>query len=230
MANGQWSCMMSMTIKFSIFRDRRCSYSLAKCEHDCGIPFSRGWGDCSDCLQFLSLYVVGPGDIILSHRDLVSICHCYRRSLTPVSNLLKDKRQQLLVRPFDKEDISFHLITFIYRACSTPWRFRVNQPGVGSRTWCPQLAWGEICLCLKKKKIFHLWHQFRVPNICSSLYLGLLFAGTKCWFVRSKKPGEIPELRHCTSTTGNTRHTKLATLSSLWQNFFTIFTTTIIRW
>ena len=164
-------------------------------------------------------------------------CHswscCYRRSLTPVTNLLKDKRQlwkQLLVRPFDKEDISFHLITFIYRACSTPWRFRVNQPGVGSRTWCPQLAWGEIYLCLKKKKIYHLWHQFRVPNICSSLYLGHLFAGTKCWFVRSKKPGEIPELRHCTSTTGNTRHTKLATLSSLWQNFFTIFTTTIIRW
>ena len=74
-----------------------------------------------------------------------------------MTNLLKDKRQlwkQLLVRPFDKEDISFHLITFIYRACSTPWRFRVNQPGVGSRTWCPQLAWGEIYLCLKKKRFF----------------------------------------------------------------------------
>ena len=66
MANGHWSCMMSMTIKFSIFRDRRCSYSLAKCEHDCGIPFSRGRGD---CLQFLSLYE-GPGDIIPFHRDV----------------------------------------------------------------------------------------------------------------------------------------------------------------
>lgn len=33
---------------------------------------------------------------------------CYRRSLTPVTNLWKDKRQllkQLLVRPFDTEDI-----------------------------------------------------------------------------------------------------------------------------
>ena len=37
---------MSTSVKMlSIFRDKRCSHSLAKREHSCGISISRGRGD-----------------------------------------------------------------------------------------------------------------------------------------------------------------------------------------